>query len=235
MIKGLLHTELLKTNKLIWVLFLIGPLLVLGMQVLNYAARYDYLLSRRPDAWHYFIENVQVFWPPALLLGMSLTASLMANVEYRADMWKKMFSLPIQPSQAYLAKTILLCAMLILSGAILYGGTLLLGGALGFDGQLPYTYALKMSYGTLFAAMPFAALQFWLSMHHKNQGIALTVGIAGAALAMFADQLPWWIPWTWPLLLDGIDNSLATVLRGVAVGLVLWIAAICFLAKKEVK
>lgn len=54
-----------------------------------------------------------------------------------------------------------------------------------------------MSFYTFIAALPFVFMQFWLSINYRNQGIALTIGIASAVFIMYAQGLPDWMPWKW--------------------------------------
>nr|WGD64808.1 ABC transporter permease [Bacillus subtilis] len=112
-------------------------------------------------------------------------------------MWKKIFSLPVSHWKVYQSKVIIIVTMLIISTVILAGGTFLLGKLIGFHETFPFGSTLKMSFYTFIAALPFVFMQFWLSINYRNQGIALTIGIASAVFIMYAQGLPDWMPWKW--------------------------------------
>lgn len=234
MISELLKSEILKIRKLTWVIVIFGPLGVVAMQGANYALRFDYLMSRNPDKWLFLLENIHAYWPPSLLLGTTMINSLLAGMEHHANMWKKIFSLPVKQWKVYQSKIIIIITMMLISTAILPAGTYVLGRLLGFSETFPLGDALMMSFYTLFAALPFVFLQFWLSVKYSNQGIALTIGIASAVFIMYAHGLPEWMPWKWPLLIDGIGQSTLSVIKGLAVGLLIYLFALLSLSRKDV-
>ncbi|MED4164222.1 ABC transporter permease [Halalkalibacterium halodurans] len=235
MILDLLRSDLLKTKKIAWLLVLFGPIGVVGLQFINYSLRYDHLLSVHPDHGYFFLVNVHAFWPPALLLGITLIISLQASIEHRKNLWKQILILPVRREQVYLSKLFLIVTMLLLTSLFLVGWTYVTGIYFGFTNEFSLLQAFQMSFYTLFAAWPFVLLQFWLSMHFKNQGAALTVGIASAAFIMYAQGVPDWLPWKWPLLLDGFSESLSTsVLYGSILGIVFALLSMLVLTRKDV-
>nr|WGD63162.1 ABC transporter permease [Bacillus subtilis]WGD71053.1 ABC transporter permease [Bacillus subtilis]WGD76353.1 ABC transporter permease [Bacillus subtilis]WGD87222.1 ABC transporter permease [Bacillus subtilis]WGD92741.1 ABC transporter permease [Bacillus subtilis] len=234
MIAKLLKSEILKIRNLTWLIVILGPLGVVVMQATNYTMRFDYLMSKSSDKWMFLLENIHSYWPSALLLEITIVNSLLAGIEHHGGMWKKIFSLPVSHWKVYQSKVIIIVTMLIISTVILAGGTFLLGKLIGFHETFPFGSTLKMSFYTFIAALPFVFMQFWLSINYRNQGIALTIGIASAVFIMYAQGLPDWMPWKWPMLIEGIGESILSVIKGLVFGLFLYSIIMVSLSRKDV-
>ncbi|ELK44279.1 hypothetical protein D479_19798 [Halobacillus sp. BAB-2008] len=229
----LLKSDLLRIRKSTWVVMLLFPLLVLGMKAGDYMSRYDYLTSLSNDNWGVMIKSIHFYWSPAFVLGMTLLVSLIAGAEHKTDMWKKLFSLPISPLQVYQSKAVLILGMIHISILILLAGSYTLGIILGFHQPFPFLYMMEIAFGTVYAAGPLLFLQFHLSMRYKNQGIALTIGIASMVLVLNGFDLPDWLPWKWPLLV-GIDNFYEVIMKGLPTAILIYVFSLFILVKREV-
>lgn len=233
MMLTLLKTEFQKMKKRIWFLVILVPVVAVMLQVVNYTVRYDYLISREPDQWHFLVVNVHSFWPPLLILEITLLVSLIASLEHQTMMWRKLISLPVRTNYLYYSKLIVICLLTLLSSMILVGGTYGLGWYLGFGSDIPHRDIWSMVFYTLLAALPFIFIQFWFSVKYVNQGVALTVGIASAVFMMYAHDLPNWLPWKWPLLVEGFVNGIDYALYGLAFGVLGWIISTALLTRRE--
>ncbi|MXO77044.1 ABC transporter permease subunit, partial [Paenibacillus sp. OT2-17] len=101
-----LTADLLKARrKGIWFLVFLGPLGLVAMQALNFGLRYDYLIPRyKGHLWESLMDNIAMFVPLALVLGATMVASMLANVEHMSNSWKQLLALPISKFSVYMAK-----------------------------------------------------------------------------------------------------------------------------------
>lgn len=243
MLARLLSAELLKIRrKLIWLLVVIGPLGVVGLQVLNYSLRWDYLVRPEDSAklWDYAIRDVGSLALPALLIGLAIIASMTAGIEHQMNAWKMTLALPVKKRQVFAAKFLLTALLLLCSCVLLaiftYAFGSVLNSAIGFDGPVPYGELLRGSFYPYLAAMPFIALQSWLSVTMHNQGVPLTVGILGMIASMFgAYRFPDWVPYKWPALVNEWPHPLYAVGAGLALGLVVLLLGMGEFVRKDVR
>lgn len=233
MILTLLKTDFQKMKKRVWFLVFLVPLVAIILQVVNYTFRFDYLISRHPDKWFFLVVNIHSLWPPLLILEITLLVSLLASLEHQTEMWRKLISLPVKTKYLYYSKIIIIGLMTLLSSVILVGGTYGLGWYLGFGSDIPHTDIWSMVFYTLLAALPFIFIQFWFSIKYVNQGVALTVGIASSVFMMYAHELPDWLPWKWPLLVEGFANGIGYALYGLALGVLGFLISTTLLARRE--
>jgi hypothetical protein len=224
----------MKVKKMVWVMMIAFPAGLVGLQAVNYSLRLDHLLGLHDDYWYFLLENVHVFWPTVLVLSLTLIISLFASVEHETGTWTTLFSLPVNNRKVYLSKLVIILTVLVVSSVLFAVFSLILGLALGFGSDLPLMDASQMILSTFITLLPFVCLQFWLSMSYTNQGVALTTGIANAVFIMYAVDLPTWMPWRWPLLLDGISTSTSEIFYGLGTGAVLMMITLIHLTRKDV-
>lgn len=198
-----LSADFLKIRgKGIWLLAFIGPIGIIAMQGLNFGLRYDYLMKEyAADPWGGLLESILFFVPIALYLGITLVCSLMANVEHQLSSWKQLLALPITRTAVFSAKFVVAVLVLSVSCMLLTVGAAALGFGLGMDVQeIPYGDLIRLGFVPFMGALPLLALQLWLSLTTKNQGIAVSFGVTASVVSMFALQFPDWMPLKWPLL-----------------------------------
>lgn len=231
----ILQADLLKLKrKWFWLLVFLGPFGVISLQMVNYGVRYDWLIQQQPDVWMGLIQNINMFVAPALLLGMTILASQIANIEHQKGSWKQLLSLPIRRRDVFSSKFIIVCFLLLLSCILLFIGTILLGICLGFGYSFPLSLIVKNSFYPLLAGMPILALQVWLSITIQNQAYPLSLGILGSVCSMYAYYAPDWFIWKWPLLQAGGSQE-KFVLAGILTGVVILLAGIIDFQRKDVK
>jgi len=238
MMRRVIASEFIKIRRsMIWFLAVLGPLGVVGLQALNYTLRYDYLTRKyASDLWGRLIMDVQFLAVPALLMGITVIASMIAGIEHRTNAWKQTLALPVTRASVFAAKFFVLAFLLLFSSTLLVLGTAALGAALNFGvNPIPYQQLLIRSYFPYLAAMPFVALQTWLSVVVKNQSIPLTVGLLGAVLSPFASVMNDWLPLKWPLLLNEWNEPLYSAAAGIVTGALVYLAGMANFIGKDVK
>ncbi|GIO14711.1 hypothetical protein J19TS2_42660 [Cohnella xylanilytica] len=238
MIGRVLSSEFLKIRKkLLWLLVVAGPLGVVALQAVNFGLRYDYLMKQyAADPWGGLIENVSILALPALLIGLAIVASMAAGIEHQMNAWKMTLALPVTKRHVFAGKFLLTAILLLCSCVLLVLFTVALGFALGFDASIPVGELLSAVFYPYLAAMPFIALQSWLSVTMANQAIPLTVGIVGMIVSMFAgSRFPDWVPYTWPQLNNEWGEPLYSVAMGVGTGIVVFLLGMAEFVRKDVK
>ncbi|GBF77234.1 hypothetical protein PA598K_05770 [Paenibacillus sp. 598K] len=230
----MLSTEWLKIRrKWIWLLVVLGPLGAVGLQVVNYGLRYDYLMSLyADDLWLGLTRNVNILMLPSLFIGLAILASLTAGIEHQTNAWKQTLALPVTRSSVFVAKFVLTALLLLVSSSLIVIFTLIFGWLLGLEASPPMTTLLQAAYYPYLAIMPFVALHTGLSTIIANQAVPMTVGIVNLVLATFSLWMPDWMPWIWPHLDNRYDEPLYSVLAGIVTGgLVLLISLVIFVRK----
>lgn len=234
--KQLLSADLLKMKgKGFWFLIFLGSFGVVALQMVNYGVRKDYLLQQTDNDWEYYLLNVNSFTPLALVLGIVILTSLMASVENETNAWKQIISLPVSKMSVYLSKFTVLALLLWVSSFLLMIFTLMYGVFLKLGEEIPFLDLARFSFYPYFAALPILALQLWIAMVSKNQGIPITVGIVGVILAYSAYILPDWMIWKWPSLMNEWNEPIINVLLGIGVGSLLYIMGMFDFMRKDVK
>ncbi|MGN7383180.1 MULTISPECIES: ABC transporter permease [unclassified Paenibacillus] len=236
MMRRVLAADFLKIRrKAIWFLIFLGPFGVIALQAANYGLRYDYLTKiHASDLWGGFLTDIQHLLPVTLLLGMTILASMIANIEHQMSSWKQLLALPISRFSVFSAKFTLCIALLFVSCVLLAIGTIGLGLLLKFGMDIPILDVAKISFYPFIAAFPILALQLWLSVIMKNQAFPLTFGIAGAILSPWAFSFPDWFMWKLPLLENKANIPEYSVITGLAVGLMIFLLGSIHFARRDV-
>jgi len=236
MIGQLLRADLLKIKrKGIWFLTFLGPLGVVGLQMVNYGLRKDYLLQQSGDHWTQYLENVHTFTPLALVLGIAILTSFMASIENETNAWKQWIALPVTKMSVYLSKFTVLAFLLFVSSCVLAVSAAVYGKVLGLEGGLPVGDLLRYSFYPLFAALPLLALQLWAATVSDNQGIPITLGVLNVILTFSTFGMPDWMIWKWPLLNNQWNEPLYSALAGLIFGALLYVAGMLDFVRRDVK
>jgi len=145
------------------------------------------------------IQYAWLFYP--LLAGVF--AALLCRVEHIGGGWKQAFTLPVRRSRVYLAKYLLLAALLAATSAVFALGFVGLGLLRGFTDAVPWAVLARSVAAGWVAVLPLAALQLWISSRWKSFGAALALNVCFTLPAIFAAQSsefgPWY-PWAQPML-----------------------------------
>lgn len=195
-----LSSDFLKIRgKGLWFLVFLAPLGLIAMQALNFGLRYDYMTKTYAGKlWETLLENIQMFVPLSLFLGITLIASLLANVEHSTSAWKQLLALPVSRSTVFSAKFTLCVILLAISCALLAIGTTVLGLSLKFGSDIPFLDIIKLCFMPFLAAFPALALMLWLCLTIKNQAMPVTMGIVAAMTSLFSGNLSEFFPLNWP-------------------------------------
>lgn len=236
MISQLIKSDFLKLKrKGFWFLAFLGPFGVVALQVVNYSLRKDYLLTLSEDDWAFYISNVHGFTPLALVLGIAILTSLMTSIENETNAWKQLIALPVSKMNVYLSKFTVLTFLFWVSSCLLFVFTLAYGLVLDLGEDIPYKLILQYGFYPFFAALPVLALQLWVATVSHNQAIPITTGIFGVILTFSAAQLPNWVIWKWPYLLQDGGNLITNVYLGIGFGLLLYIFGMLDFTRRDVK
>ncbi|WP_265939472.1 ABC transporter permease [Bacillus thuringiensis] len=233
MYKSLLASECLKLKrKWIWFLIVIAPIGVIILQSINFHLRYDFLTEKyKSNLWGGLLSNIQSLSLPAILLGITIITSILAHLEHSSTSWKHLLILPIEKRKIFVTKFILSFSLLLLSCLILFIGSVFLGINLKFGNSIPWLEVIKISFFPYISSLPIFALQLWLSIVYKNQGITLMVGVLGTVVAMFSNSLPDWILWKFPSI---ASQSNTVIICGIIVGMLLLFIATFDFVKRDV-
>jgi len=230
-----MRSELLKIKrKAFWFLTFLGPFGVVALQVANYEIRKDYLMKYYPG-WDNYLENVTMFIPLALVLGIAILTSFTASIEDEKNAWKQVLALPVTKWQVYLSKFLLLTYFLFLSALLLILFTWLYGIILDPGSSIPYGKLVRQSLYPFFAALPVLALQLWIAVMSKNQTVPIMTGVLGVILTFTAGILPDWVIWKWPTLHNSWDQPLINVFLGIGIGILLYLIGMADFTRKDVK
>lgn len=235
MIRFLLIDTLKMKKKWVWFLVFLGPAGVVGLEAFNFLLRYDWLTKQyQDDLWGGLIDESRILAVPSLMIGLAIIASILAGIEHQTNSWKQVLSLPVSKCNLFTAKFILLTCLLFISCTCLGIGLISLGAALDFGTKIPLVYLLKTSYYPFLAALPFAALQTWLSIVIKNQAIALTCGIVGTILSLYGVIMPDWVPYKWLFLENSWGKFEYSAAAGVLTGLIVYLIGLLDFYRRDV-
>ena len=223
-------------------LVVLGPLGVTGMGVIFYALKHEQIANEVAKGVPPFailmngMALVQIF---SLMLGTTLLASQLADVEHRSDTWKQLFSMPVSRSATFAAKLLWLVALLAVASVLMvlgYGAIWIWQGYGGFP-WADFGRAAALPY---LAVLPLAAVQLLYSTQSRNQAGPLTLGILGTMFSMGAFPIPPWTPYAMPhhALFAVFGKPLAYPQLWQAVGtevLVIGVIGAVLLARKEIR
>lgn len=236
MLSRLLRSEWMKIKrKGLWFLTILGPLGVIGLTMVNYGVRKDYLLSISDDDWQVYLGNILSLTPLALILGIVILTSMMASIENQTNAWKQWLSLPVRRSAVYLSKYLIASCLLLVSSVVLAVGTTLYGiSLLGFGDPIPWVKILQISFYPWLASQALIAFHLWIAVANNNQGITVSVGVVGVVTSIVNVLLPDWFMWKWPTLANNWGNPTINVVLGISFGLLLFAVGMVHFCRKDV-
>ena len=178
--------------------------------------------------WERYALGGTALWA-FFMLPMTVTALtiLLAQTEHGPRAWNHLLALPVPRWRYYVAKAVVVFALLALMSALLWVG--LIGGGLvadrlsdkvEFSGPLPLWPVAKVLLTMLAGAVLVTALQLWAALRFRSFVPPLVLGIGGTFVAVAATGakqgafFPWLIP----------TNALAAdpARADVAIGVGLW-------------
>jgi hypothetical protein len=168
-----------------------------------------------PDPWKVLARINLQFWGLLMLpLYVTLQTALIAGIDHAENQWKALFARPVPRWTAYIAKLLVVMAMIAVSAVILVLGIWGEGRLLDwFDGELGFAKTAPLALiGGQAAQMTglaflFLTIQHWVSLRWRSFSIAVGFG-AVATVANIATLLaagpyggwPQYFPWSLPTL-----------------------------------
>ena len=127
-------------------------------------------------------------------MGIILSASLIAQLEYKNNAWKQLHTTPQKLSTIFLAKYAVILVMMI-QFFILFnigiffvgiGPSILLRYVPFPSESFPYLFFLKKNIGFFIDCLPIIALQYLLSIKYKNFLVSIGFGLLLLVASLFA-------------------------------------------------
>lgn len=227
-----LHAESLKmrgTLALWMCLIAPGVVVVLYVLQLRFSRMPAHPVLDPAVAWQQFAQSVFALWLFLMLpLFVTLQSALLAGLEHGERQWKHLLALPVPRWVHYLAKLLMLAAMLAAAFLLLLvllplGGLALmwLKPQFGLAGMPDWSWLLSAAARAYAAALLIVALQTWIAIRWRSFTVAVSVGM-GATVAGFligqSERFGHWYPWTLPLQVLAGNGTHASF--AVAAGLV---------------
>lgn len=192
----ILSSERLKMGKSpIWLLILVSPLLALLLGITatpggNWAVLMNAMLS---------LHGLLLF---PMLTGVF--ASFVCRFEHAGGGWKQLLVLPLTRTGVYSAKLTVVMVLLALTQCLMLGSIVLGGMFHGFTQPVPWGLLAGHLLLGLFAALPLAALQMFVSLVWSSFAapLALNFGLTvpNILIVNSATYGPYY-PWAQPMLL----------------------------------
>ncbi|WP_368780994.1 ABC transporter permease [Alicyclobacillus fastidiosus] len=76
-------------------LVFLGPIGVVSLTGVHYAVSFEEMFHTGVNNWPYLIQNINFLLIPALILGLTLIASLMTGMEHQGNTWKQLLAMPV--------------------------------------------------------------------------------------------------------------------------------------------
>jgi hypothetical protein len=203
----------------------------------------DQVMHIGNNPWERYIRMSMHLMAIFILPIVILLASSIAQTEHRNNMWKQLYSLPVQRQTIFLSK-LLLQLLAISSFFIVFMFLGLIGGYI--LGRIEPLYEFSY-YGpalllwlsalsrTFLAALGILAFQYWISVRWQNFIIPIGIGLVGFILMLvMMNNSPWivYVPFGYPslILLRYGFNADVTGLEQIAfLYNVEWYSLLCFL------
>jgi hypothetical protein len=188
-----------------------------------------------------FIAWAHNFFPVCLILGITLLAAMIANIEHDSHAWKFLFALPISKTKLFLSKLIWIHLIILTAVLLTAIGLILLGILIGLGDPVRWDLVFQEMIYPYLAAFPVLSIQFGLSMSMKNQSLPIIIGSLGAMTSLFvaynsSGLLPYLFPWAYvPLaspLLEG--NYTQWPIIGVNIGIILFVLITTYITKRDI-
>lgn len=228
---------------------LIAPATVVALYVLQVGFS-DFAARKAPSpeaAWMALAQSTMVLWAFLMLpLLVTLQSALLAGLEHGERQWKHLLALPVPRRVHYLAKTLVLAAMvgaafMFLVLLIPVGGWLLmlLKPEFGLAGPPPWQWLLRISAAAFAASMLIVAVQTWIAIRWSSFTVAVAIGMSATVAGYLIGQsarFGHWYPWSMPLhVMGGKGEHLQfVVIAGLAGGLLATLLGLADYLRREV-
>lgn len=195
----------------------LAPLTVLILAFLM-AANAPFSTIKRSGAskdWNALASLVLMLWAALMMpLYLALETAVVAGVDHAENQWKILLARPVPRWTWYVAKLVVVMAMLGASMLILLGGIVTAGlllqkvqPELTFAGPVPWLSLIRQC-AQIAALAAFAlSIQHWISLRWRSFSIAIGSGVVAmiigyvAAMTTFRDpDWPQYFPWALPMV-----------------------------------
>jgi len=161
-------------------------------------------------AWQMLSQSVLALWLFLMLpLLITLQSALLAGLEHADHHWKHLLALPLPRGVHYLAKLLVLAAMVLASFVVLLA-LLPLGGlalmalkpALGLAGLPDAGWLLRSAALAFAASLLMVAVHTWVSIRWRSFTVAVSAGMAATVAGFLigqSDRFGHWYPWSIPV------------------------------------
>lgn len=203
--------------------------------------------SQRPgaDPWVFLTRNTVQLWTLLMLpLFITLETSLLAGLEHTDRNWKFLLSLPIPRWTIYVAKLVVVIALVWLAHAVLAAGTVASGyllrqfaSGLTF-GPMPVSLiawpVTKVSLALLLAV----TIQHWVSLRWPSFVVAMGFGMCAMVVGFIAansGKYGPWVPWSLTLhtLSPRVSLPISPMLYSTVAGLIVATAGAIHFTRHE--
>ena len=204
------------------------------------------------NAWRMLTRLNLQFWALLMLpLYCTLQTALLAGLDHSENQWKALLARPVPKWTHWVAKLVVVVAMVVASAAILFVGVVAEGFALhwynaklGFGNALPVTEMLQVTAeATGLAVLPLV-IQHWVSLRWRSFSVAVGFGMA-AMITSFAMLMsagpyggawPQYFPWSLPMLVLSRDpqNVGAALILSMVIAVAIGILACLDFCRREV-
>jgi ABC-2 type transport system permease protein len=234
-----LVAEILKLRRSLAVLLcLAAPAMVAALTVLVA------LNARRPMPWNVYASTGALFWAFAMLpLAATALAVLLAQVEHGPRMWNHLLALPRARPALFVAKAVMMIALVALMSAALFlmlqsGGWLLEAASPGkLAGPRDMLASLVQIAEITGAGLLLTLLQLWAALRFRNFVPPLAIGIGGTFVAVTATNSYWgrYFPWLLPMNagLPDAERAQVALSLGLGGGLIVLVAMVAHLSLRE--
>lgn len=144
-----------------------------------------------------------------LPLMTGVLAGTICRYEHQEGGWKQLLALPVTRERVFLAKYMLLLAVMagmqLLYVAAVYGAGLMQGATEPF----PFELLAKIALGGWVAAFPLIALQLWVSIMWKSFAAPFVINVIftlPAVMIVNSEKFGPYYPWTQPFLMMYAGN-----------------------------
>lgn len=228
---------------------LVAPALVVVMVVLQFGLT---PLDGRPTppelAWAPYLRAVLGLWAFLMLpLYITLQAALLGALEHGNHQWKHLFALAVPRWFHYMAKALVMVALV--AGAHLALLVLAIAGgwilgearpALGITGAPPWMHLLGRVGIVMASSGLMMALQLWVALRWSSFTVAVGTGMGATVAGFLIGQSKTYgliYPWSLPMaaLMGGGERMLLLGLAGILGALLLGVPGFWGLSRRDLK
>jgi len=238
---SVLSVELRKLNRSLALLLALAASTLIAIFVF-----FNMLRGDEPQPWAMYTQGASAIWA-FFMLPMSVTAltALVAHMEHGPRAWDHLRTLPIARWKIYAAKAAcvmgVVAAMSLLNLLLTWGAVSLavaIKPVLAPTGVFDLNAQAILLGKVLLAAILMIAIQFWVALRFASFVPALAAGIGGTFFSVVATAAKQGVffPWQMPInmLASEAWRANTALALGCGLGLVVLIAAIAHLSRREV-